>query len=163
MLRICRKNSWRIRNRMRIQGNTVRIRMNLPMSMETRREYKGNIHAKNIRKKFMKDPKQDPDPGQLCPDPDETYPWAWRRAPEAYPNPYKVIPDPGQHTVRTDEPTHEPGDPKQDPYPYKIIPDPGQHCPDPDTGYRIRMNLPMSLETSSSSITYVKNIRKEIM
>ncbi len=43
MLRISEKNSFRIRNR-------IRIRMNLPMSQETRREYKGNIHVKNIRK-----------------------------------------------------------------------------------------------------------------
>ncbi len=30
-----RKNSCRIRNRIRIQGNSVRIRINLPMSLET--------------------------------------------------------------------------------------------------------------------------------
>jgi hypothetical protein len=74
-----RKNSCRIRNRIRVRiHNTVRIRMNLPMSLETSREYKGNIHVKNIRKN------------------------SWR-----IPNRIRIQ---GNTTVIRMKPTHEPGD-----------------------------------------------------
>ncbi len=89
-----RKNSCRIRNRTRIQ-NTVRIRIPTHEQRETSSRSitftwtsdflnKSALFTIHVGSGSVQNHSGST---TQCPDPDETYPWAWRRAPAASPSP----------------------------------------------------------------------------